>query len=76
MQRAAGAGARGRLLGAGRHAVNLAEGRRVATGLYWVRLAQGANQRTTRVAVIEQPLQDNGSYPRRNESQGRRLCGN
>jgi hypothetical protein len=40
-------------LGAGRHTVNLAEGRRVATGLYWVRLAQGANQRTTRVAVIE-----------------------
>ena len=40
-------------LGVGRHTVNLAEGRRVAPGLYWVRLTQGANQRTTRVAVIQ-----------------------
>jgi hypothetical protein len=40
-------------LGVGRHTVNLAEGRRVAPGLYWVRLTQGANRRTTRVAVIE-----------------------
>jgi hypothetical protein len=40
-------------LGAGRHKVNLTEGRRLAPGLYWVRLAQGANWRGTRVAVIE-----------------------
>jgi len=40
-------------LGAGRHRVNLAEGRRVTPGLYWVRLTQGPNRRTTRVAVIE-----------------------
>jgi hypothetical protein len=40
-------------LGVGRHTVNLAEGRSVASGLYWVRLTQGANRRTTRVAVIE-----------------------
>ncbi len=40
-------------LGAGPHTVNLAQGRRVTPGLYWVRLTQGANRRTTRVAVIE-----------------------
>jgi len=40
-------------LGAGRHTVNLAEGRRLAAGLYWVRLTQGVNRRSTRVAVIE-----------------------
>ena len=40
-------------LGAGPHMVNLAEGRRVEPGLYWVRLTQGANRRITRVAVIE-----------------------
>jgi hypothetical protein len=40
-------------LGAGRHTVNLAEGRKVAPGLYWVRLTQGANRRAARVAVIE-----------------------
>jgi sugar lactone lactonase YvrE len=39
-------------LGAGRHRVDLAEGRRLAAGLYLVRLTQGANARTTRVAVI------------------------
>jgi hypothetical protein len=38
-------------LGAGRHTVNLAEGRRVAPGLYWVRLTQGPNRRTARVVV-------------------------
>src|SRR5262249_47903052 len=38
-------------LGAGRHTVSLT--RRVAPGLYWVRLTQGTNQQTTRVAVIE-----------------------
>ena len=40
-------------LGAGRHTMNLAEGRGVAPGVYWVRLAQGANARGTRVVVIE-----------------------
>ena len=40
-------------LGVGRHTVNLAEVRRVAPGLYWVRLTQGANRRTARVAVLE-----------------------
>lgn len=40
-------------LGVGHHTVNLAAGRRVASGLYWVRLTQGAYQRTTRVAVVE-----------------------
>jgi hypothetical protein len=40
-------------LGAGRHVVNLAEGRKVPPGLYWVRLTQAANQHATRVAVIE-----------------------
>jgi hypothetical protein len=40
-------------LGAGRHTVNLAEGRAVASGLYWVRLTQGTNRQTKRVAVIE-----------------------
>ncbi len=41
------------LLGAGRHTVNLAGGRKVAPGLYWVRLTQGASRRTMRAAVIE-----------------------
>jgi hypothetical protein len=40
-------------LGAGRHTVDLAQGRKVAPGLYWVRLSQGANQRVTRAAVLE-----------------------
>ncbi len=40
-------------LGAGQHSVNLTAGSRVASGIYWVRLTQGANRRTTRVAVIE-----------------------
>jgi len=40
-------------LGAGRHTVNLVEGRRVASGLYWVRLTQGPNRCSTPVAVIE-----------------------
>jgi len=40
-------------LGAGRHTVNLSEGRAVAPGLYWVRFTQGANERAARVAVIE-----------------------
>jgi hypothetical protein len=33
--------------------VDLAEGRTVASGHYWVRLTQGENRKTTRVAVIE-----------------------
>ena len=40
-------------LGAGQHEVNLAEGRGVRTGIYWVRLTQGRNRGTTRTAVIE-----------------------
>ena len=40
-------------LGAGRHTANLAEGRKVVPGIYWVRLVQGANRRAMRVAVIE-----------------------
>jgi hypothetical protein len=40
-------------LGAGRHTVNLSEARSVASGVYWVRLTQGANRQETRVAVIK-----------------------
>jgi len=40
-------------MGTGRHTVNLSEGRAVAPGVYWVRLSQGANRKTMRVAVIE-----------------------
>jgi uncharacterized protein DUF5650 len=40
-------------LGRGRHRVNLAEGRRVAPGVYWVRLTQGTNRQATRLAVID-----------------------
>jgi hypothetical protein len=40
-------------LGAGRHNVNLAEGHRVAAGIYWVQLAQGAQQQRVRVTVIQ-----------------------
>jgi hypothetical protein len=40
-------------LGAGRHRVNLAQGRHVAPGVYWVRLTQGTNQQRARVAVID-----------------------
>jgi len=40
-------------MGTGRHTVNLSEGRSVAPGVYWVRLTQGANRKTMRVAVIE-----------------------
>ena len=29
------------------------DGRSIAPGIYWLRLTQGANQKTTRVAVIE-----------------------
>ena len=40
-------------LGAGRHVVNLAEGRRVRAGVYWVRLTQGQLKAVRRAAVVE-----------------------
>ncbi len=40
-------------LGAEWHTVQLSAGRRLAAGIYVVRLTQGANQRTLRAAVIE-----------------------
>ncbi len=40
-------------LGVGEHSLDLAEGRHLASGLYFVRLAQGANRSTVRVTVIE-----------------------
>ena len=40
-------------LGAGRHTVDLSEGRKLPPGLYWVRLTQGVDVRTTRVAVLD-----------------------
>lgn len=40
-------------VGAGQHALDLGQGRRLAPGLYLVRLTQGANTRTTRVAVLQ-----------------------
>jgi hypothetical protein len=39
-------------LGAGPHAVDIGQGQHLAPGLYLVRLTQGANKRTTRVAVL------------------------
>ena len=39
-------------LGAGRHALDLVGGRSLAPGLYLVRLTQGANTRTARVAEL------------------------
>ena len=39
-------------LGAGRHSVELGEGRRLQPGLYFVRLTQGANQRIVRTTVL------------------------
>jgi hypothetical protein len=39
-------------LGAGRHALDLGEGRNLAPGLYLVRLRQGTNTRVARVAVL------------------------
>jgi len=39
-------------MGAGRHTVNLAQERRVSTGIYWVSLSQGNHQQRARVAVI------------------------
>jgi hypothetical protein len=40
-------------MGPGHHTVNLGARRKVAPGLYWLRLTQATNQRTTRVTVIE-----------------------
>jgi hypothetical protein len=39
-------------LGAGRHTLDLGQGQHFAPGLYLVRLTQGTNTRTTRVAVL------------------------
>jgi hypothetical protein len=39
-------------LGAGQHTLDLGQGQHLAPGLYLVRLTQGANTRTTRVAVF------------------------
>ncbi len=38
--------------GAGRHAVDLAEGRQLPPGLYLVRLTQGVHSRVVRTAVL------------------------
>ncbi len=40
-------------LGSGRHTMKLAEGHKIAPGLYWLRLSHGAQQRSMRVTVIE-----------------------
>ena len=40
-------------LGAGRHVVNLSEGRRLAPGIYLLRLTQDTDVRVTRAAVLE-----------------------
>jgi hypothetical protein len=40
-------------LGAGEHTVNLAEGLRIPSGLYFVRLRQGVNEKSTRVIVLD-----------------------
>jgi hypothetical protein len=40
-------------LGVGRHAVDLAAGRRLRPGVYLVRLTQRANTRVVRVAMLE-----------------------
>lgn len=39
-------------LGAGRHSVDLADGRRLEPGLYFVRLTQGANVRIVRTTIL------------------------
>ena len=41
------------MLGAGAHALDLAAGRHMGPGLYFVRLTQGANTKTVRVTVLE-----------------------
>ena len=40
-------------LGAGRHSIDLAEGRRVKPGIYFVRLTQGASSRIVRTTVLD-----------------------
>jgi hypothetical protein len=40
-------------LGVGRHAIDLAEGRRIPPGVYMVRLTQGVHVRVRRVVVLE-----------------------
>jgi hypothetical protein len=40
-------------LGAGRHALDLAAGSNLAPGIYWVRLIQGSERRSTKIAMIE-----------------------
>src|SRR5262249_14706086 len=40
-------------LGAGRHALEIAQGRSLSAGVYLVRLTQGATERTVRVALTE-----------------------
>jgi hypothetical protein len=40
-------------MGAGLHAVDLANGGRIAPGVYWVRLTQGPSSRMARVAVVD-----------------------
>jgi hypothetical protein len=40
-------------VGAGQHTLDLGGGQRLAPGLYLVRLTQGANTRTTRVAMLK-----------------------
>jgi hypothetical protein len=41
------------VLGAGRHSVSLAAERRLAPGLYLVRLTQGVNMQVKRVVVLK-----------------------
>jgi hypothetical protein len=40
-------------LGAGHHALDLAEGRRLPAGLYLLRLTQGAEARVVRTTVLD-----------------------
>jgi hypothetical protein len=40
-------------MGAGPHAVDLANGSRIAPGVYWVRLTQGPSSQISRVAVVD-----------------------
>ena len=40
-------------LGAGSHVIDLAAGRRLAPGLYMVRLTQGVQVRTARAVILE-----------------------
>jgi len=40
-------------LGAGAHAVDLAQGQRLRSGLYFARLVQGANEKVVRITVLE-----------------------